>query len=245
MLATGGWSGIRGGLVAAHRGARRLAPENTLAAFRAALALGARALELDVHLTADEEIVVIHDDLLDRTTDATGPVCRFRSGELRDLDAGSWFAPQFAGERLPLLEHVVRLAESSARLLVELKGPGGAALAACVARLVERHDAYDRLSVMSFDLDAAIAAARISPRLRVLAIVGEPLADQLAFVRAAGLGGLNQPARCWSGATIVAFHEQDLVVHGSLVDDPPTLAAFLACGGDLADSDNPACFAPS
>jgi glycerophosphoryl diester phosphodiesterase len=85
----------------AHRGASGFAPENTLAAFRLAERLGAPALELDVHLTADGVPVVLHDDSLDRTTDGRGQVQRLSLAAVRAVDAGRWFAPAFAGERVP------------------------------------------------------------------------------------------------------------------------------------------------
>ena len=91
----------------AHRGASASAPENTLAAFRAAEAAGAAGIELDVHLSADGVPVVIHDETVDRTTDGHGPVAALTLCRLRQLDAGRWFAPAFAGEALPTLEEIL------------------------------------------------------------------------------------------------------------------------------------------
>ncbi|HEV8663384.1 MAG TPA: glycerophosphodiester phosphodiesterase family protein, partial [Candidatus Methylomirabilis sp.] len=105
----------------AHRGASADAPENTLPAFEAALAAGADALELDVHLAADGAIVVIHDITLARTTSGRGFVGRHTLADLKRLDAGSWFGARFAGTAIPTLEEVVTLARGRARLFVELK----------------------------------------------------------------------------------------------------------------------------
>ncbi|MDZ7371315.1 MAG: glycerophosphodiester phosphodiesterase family protein [candidate division KSB1 bacterium] len=98
-------------LVLAHRGASREAPENTLAAFRRAFALGVDGIELDVQLTADGELIVIHDDTVNRTTNGRGRVERKTLAELQALDAGKWFSEQFAGERLPSLAQVLDEAE--------------------------------------------------------------------------------------------------------------------------------------
>ena len=87
-------------LVIAHRGARGVAPENTLAAFQAALDADADGIELDVTRCATGEIVVIHDDTLDRTTNGSGLVADVNFCSLRALDAGSWFGPQFAGQHI-------------------------------------------------------------------------------------------------------------------------------------------------
>jgi glycerophosphoryl diester phosphodiesterase len=93
--------------VIAHRGFSAAAPENTIAAVRAAIAVQADMVEIDVTLTADDSIVVIHDEILDRTTDGKGEVSRFTLAELKQLDAGSWFDPSFAGEPIPTLDQVL------------------------------------------------------------------------------------------------------------------------------------------
>ncbi len=90
--------------VIGHRGAAALAPENTLAGFRAAAAAGARWVEFDVKLTGDGIAVLMHDDTLDRTTDGRGPVARAPLAAIAGLDAGSWFGGAFRGERVPTLE---------------------------------------------------------------------------------------------------------------------------------------------
>lgn len=90
-----------------HRGAKESAPENTLASIREAARQGAGWVEIDVMLTRDQRPVLFHDDRLERTTTGTGPVASQDLGHLRQLDAGSWFAPRFAGERVPTLEEAV------------------------------------------------------------------------------------------------------------------------------------------
>jgi len=108
-------------IVVGHRGWRAAYPENTAAGFEAAIAVGADVLECDIHMTADRECAVIHDETVDRTTDGSGPVSGKTLAELKRLDAGSWFAPRFAGERLLSLEELVELARGRAGLAVELK----------------------------------------------------------------------------------------------------------------------------
>ena len=136
-------------LVIAHRGASGTCPENTLAAFRRAEALGAAMVELDVQLTRDGQVVVIHDLLLDRTTDGTGPVGDRSLEELRVLDAGGWFSRAFAGERVPLLADV--LDAVSLAVNVELKAPVAEGLEARTLAVVEKAGALDRVVFSSFD----------------------------------------------------------------------------------------------
>jgi glycerophosphoryl diester phosphodiesterase len=111
--------------VIAHRGASAYAPENTLAAFRAARELGADWFELDCTLSADGEVVVIHDDTLDRTTSGRGPVDALTFAELQRLDAGSWFGPEFAGEPLPSLAAALALGDAATGVYVEIKRERG------------------------------------------------------------------------------------------------------------------------
>ena len=95
--------------VIGHRGAAARAPENTLAGLRRARELGAAWVEFDVMLTADRVPVLIHDETLERTTTGRGEVARHTAAEIRALDAGGWFAPEFAGERVPTLAEAVAL----------------------------------------------------------------------------------------------------------------------------------------
>jgi glycerophosphoryl diester phosphodiesterase len=111
-------------LLIAHRGGAAEAPENTLAAFRYSLSLGIRWFELDVQMSRDGALVVFHDETLDRTTDGDGPIASLTLDDVRRLDAGSWFGPQYAGERIPLLREVLELcASEGAGVFVELKSP--------------------------------------------------------------------------------------------------------------------------
>ncbi|WP_281166722.1 glycerophosphodiester phosphodiesterase [Paenibacillus ginsengihumi] len=110
-------------LVIGHRGAAGEAPENTLASFRLALEQGADAVELDVHMSADGEIIVCHDATVNRTTDGQGAISTMSTAELRQLDAGRWFHERFAGERLPLLEEAFRLVPDNIMIHVEIKCP--------------------------------------------------------------------------------------------------------------------------
>lgn len=111
-------------VVFAHRGASKYAPENTLASFHKALKMGAQALELDITLSRDGEIVVIHDDTLDRTTNGSGAVADLTLDEIKSFDAGSHFSAEYAGEKIPTLKEVFELVGSEALINIELKNAG-------------------------------------------------------------------------------------------------------------------------
>lgn len=108
-------------LIMAHRGFQSQYPENTIAAFTAAVEAGAQYLELDVSFSKDRQVVVLHDDTVDRTTNGTGPVHEYLLKELKQLDAGSWFHPGFAQERIPTLSEVLDVFAGRVCLNIEIK----------------------------------------------------------------------------------------------------------------------------
>jgi len=107
--------------VIAHRGASAYAPENTLAAFKKAQEMGADWFELDCQLSKDQEVVIMHDETVDRTTNGHGNIRDLTLYELKQLDAGSWKGPEFAGERIPTLAQCLDLAKFKIGVYIELK----------------------------------------------------------------------------------------------------------------------------
>ncbi len=153
--------------VIAHRGFSGAAPENTLASVRAAIEVKADMVEIDVTLTTDGHIVVIHDETLDRTTDGSGDVFRATLAELQELDAGSWFDPSFAGEHIPTLDDV--LAEVEGRILVnvEIKSEAVArGVVTKVASAIREHGMVDQVVVSSFSPMALQEMHSVAPEIR-------------------------------------------------------------------------------
>ncbi len=107
----------------AHRGASAHAPENTMAAFHKGVEMKSDYIEIDVQMTADEELVIIHDTTVNRTTNGTGAVGDLTLEEIRALDAGSWFSEEFAGEKIPTFEEVLDAFRGKVGILIELKSP--------------------------------------------------------------------------------------------------------------------------
>ncbi len=140
-------------MVIAHRGGSRLAPENTLAAFRKAVEVGADAIELDVRLTKDRRVAVFHDRHVDRTTSGSGTVGSLTMAELRSLDAGSWYGREYAGEGVPSLDDVFEELPGEFPVYVEMKsrGPNGFSLARAVVDVVRRYRRWDSTMVASFN----------------------------------------------------------------------------------------------
>ncbi len=144
-------------LIIAHRGYRAKYPENTLASFSAALDIGVKMIELDVMLTRDRKKVVIHDATLECTTDGHGQVNSYTLQELKELDAGSWFHPRFAGERLPALDEVLDLVSDHALLNIEIKSNAYEAhqppdaIEKQVVELVRRKNVLTSVLISSFE----------------------------------------------------------------------------------------------
>ena len=135
-----------------HRGFAARAPENTLASIEAALTAGARAVEFDVHVASCGTPVVIHDETLDRTTDGEGPVLRQSIEQLRTLDAGAWFDPEFAGERIPTLtEALDHVAGRAHHIYPELKGIREPSDVDRMVRIVHDREMSDRTTFISID----------------------------------------------------------------------------------------------
>ncbi|MDQ0228947.1 glycerophosphodiester phosphodiesterase [Metabacillus malikii] len=109
--------------VIAHRGASGHAPENTMASFQKALDMGADYIELDVQMTRDGKLVVIHDPTVDRTTNGTGEVGSFFLNDLQQLDAGEWFSRKYRGQKIPTLEEVLSYFGEKIAFLIEIKNP--------------------------------------------------------------------------------------------------------------------------
>ncbi|HHS97904.1 MAG TPA: glycerophosphodiester phosphodiesterase [Chloroflexi bacterium] len=149
----------------AHRGASAVAPQNTLAAFRRAAELGADGIELDVRLSADGVPVVIHDAVVDHTTDGTGRVADLPLAALKELDAGSWFDPAFAGERIPTLDEVFEEIGDTLLINVELKPEKDRRIGEAVVRRVERHGLFDRVLLSSFDPFILRRVRRLTPHI--------------------------------------------------------------------------------
>ncbi len=154
-------------VVFAHRGARKYAPENTLPSFELAIAQGTDAIELDARLTADGQIVVFHDRMLDRTTNGTGRITEKSLAELRALDAGSPLSGKYRGTKIPLLEEVFEAVGKKTITNLEFKnhGPLGDLLVERVCELVAKCGMQDRILFSSFDARNLRKARELMPRV--------------------------------------------------------------------------------
>ena len=153
-------------IIFAHRGDLAHAPENTLPAFLQALQKGADGVELDVKLTADGHVIVIHDSTLDSTTDGKGRVASSTLEAIRKLDAGKWFNEKFAGTKVPLLEEVFEVVGKDKMINIELKLTNSReGLVVKVCELIKRHNNHSQILFSSFFPSSLKIAAQTLPEI--------------------------------------------------------------------------------
>jgi glycerophosphoryl diester phosphodiesterase len=225
----------------AHRGASVAAPENTMAAFEKAAELGADGIELDLHVSRDGELVVIHDDTLDRTTDGRGPVHQHSLGELMRLDAGRWFGERFAGQRIPKLAEVLDRFAGKVSLALEIKA-GSSVFPGIEEKIVSalrRHGAVAQAAVASFDHHALRRLKEIEPTLRTAALlVGRPVSLP-ALAVPAKVDGLALEASFVTKTEVEACRVAGLQLVVWVVNDPAEMSHFIGLGVDGIITDRP------
>jgi glycerophosphoryl diester phosphodiesterase len=188
-------------MLVAHRGASGHAPENTLAAFRLALEMGADGIELDVHMSRDGEIVVMHDATLNRTTGRRGRVGRKTLWELKALDAGHWFnrsfpekaRAEYEGERIPTLDEVMAMIGRRTRLYIEIKNPRlyPETLGTELLRLVRYHRLRGNVIFLSFDRRFLRKIRTLDDSIPTLLLVSRTLKDPVKSAATLGVGSLG------------------------------------------------------
>ncbi len=178
-----------------HRGTTKFAPENTLAAHDIAVAMGARVIEIDVRMTVDGHFVVMHDARVDRTTDGSGRVDQMALAEIKRLDAGAWFAPEFAGERVPTLREALRNLRGRAGVDIDFKS-GPANSGALLANILDQEGYADGPLVTVFARAHAYNRLKgVSPRY---ALRPHFVSRRIAAAVAAGDGITIMGLRRWS-----------------------------------------------
>jgi glycerophosphoryl diester phosphodiesterase len=227
---------------AAHRGAGKLAPENTLAAMRAGHAHGYRMVEFDVKLSADGVAFLLHDDTLDRTTDGAGRADAMTWSELSRLDAGSWHSSSYAGEPLPTLAAVARWSRAHrVAVNVEIKPmPGrergtGAAVAQDALALWNGAPVPPLLS--SFSESSLQAAREVAPELPRAWLCDDLPADWLARCRSLDCAAIDARHSGLTAKVVADAHAAGLRVATWTVNDPARAAELAGWGVDTIITD--------
>jgi len=214
-----------------HRGAQTDAPENTMAAFRSALAAGVDEVEFDVQLTSDGVPVVLHDATLDRTTDGHGPLRDRTLAEVARLDAGSWSAPQWTGERVPSLDQLCAwIADKPLDLSLEVKQPAPGEGQArdersvpAILAVLREHELIERTVIHAFDHPSIAQALALEPRAATALLYSGPVfAEHLdGAITVPGIAGLHLRWLWVSRELCAAAHARGLYVHAWGLPEPP------------------------
>ncbi|MCY3921662.1 MAG: glycerophosphodiester phosphodiesterase family protein [Chloroflexi bacterium] len=223
-------------LVIAHRTTMGHAPENTLAGVRRALDMGCDGVEIDVRLCADGTPVLIHDDQLDRTTNAIGRIADTTLTELQDVDAGN-------GERIPSLREALELVQGRMLFVVELKvtpGDDVAALSDAVLADIARTDALPWTWLWSFDSEAVIELANFAPPGRRIAhLCLSPTPDIWRIAAEHRLDGISMHGSGLTAENVAACQAHDMATFVWTVNEPPDIQQCIGLGATGIVSDYP------
>ena len=227
----------------AHRGFSSQFPENTLLSFQRALDLGVNRLELDLQLTRDDHLIVMHDRTVDRTTDGSGQTVDLTLRDLKELDAGSWLAPEFAGQRVPTFLEVIESLASSTIFVVELKFVGNDGIQG-VIDLIDRTDLSDRVVISSFDLEKLPTVKTLAPDLPTTALLkpdGTSPQEKIDLAGKLGIDTLGPRCTEVTRELIEAAHAAGLLVRawGLARDQGEEMTRLIDLGIDGMTTDCP------
>lgn len=233
--------------VQAHRGASAIAPENTIAAFRAAAEAGAKWVELDVALSADGTLVVIHDDSVDRTSSGKGSLGDLTGAEIGALDAGSWFDAKFGGEHIPTLaETITALGELGLNANVEIKQhkhhKSLDQLVQAVQADISRRAAQTQIMISSFDPEALKAMHALEPKLEMAMLWGRPPEDWAEQLAAIPATTIHMHFKALSIGLLEETTKRGIKVRAWTCNDPVQLVSFWGAGLAGVITDDPKVF---
>ncbi|MDM5157487.1 glycerophosphodiester phosphodiesterase [Bacillus sp. DX1.1] len=229
-------------LIFAHRGVKGTHPENTMIAFQEAERIGAHGIELDVHLSKDGELIVIHDETVDRTTNGTGLVSEKTVAELQLLDAGSHKDISFHEAKIPTLREVfIWLSTTNLQLNIELKTDviHYQGIEEKVIDLVREYHLSNQIIFSSFNHDSVALLAQVAPEISRAILYDEPLADPLAEAKKREANGLHPNFKLLTKEFIQTAQQQGYVFRPYTINEYNDLQTMIDYGVDVIITDWP------
>jgi glycerophosphoryl diester phosphodiesterase len=218
-----------------HRGIPHLAPENTMASFKLALEKGAGGLETDIQMTKDGELVLIHDETLERTTNGTGLVASHTLAELRALDAGSRFSPDFKNEKIPTLREFLEFV-SGRELLINIEIKSGVVLYPGIERklieMLREFNMRDNVIISSFNHYSLVTCKELDDGLKTGILYMAGLVDPWIYAKRINADALHPLFYAVRSETIGGMKESGLLLNPWTVDDPKAMRGMVALGVD-------------
>lgn len=219
------------GVIVGHRGNSSIAPENTMPAFVSTTRSGAEYFEIDITLTQDGVPVVIHDDTVDRTTDGTGAVRDLTLEQVRALDAGSWFAPAFAGTKIPTFDEVLTyVANGGTDVVIEYKGDWSVEDTQMTVDMIEAAGVQNRVFAQSFSATSVANFAAVAPDLPVGYLTGGIDAVIIDTAQQIGADAVNPSSA--TAESVALAHDAGLGVFVWTQDSADAWASLTAMGVD-------------
>jgi glycerophosphoryl diester phosphodiesterase len=241
-------------LIMGHRGARYVVPENTQAAYELAMEVGVDCIELDVHLSKDDALIVMHDATLDRTTDGVGEIRDWTLAELRALNAAATYEGErdYGVQRIPTLQDVYDLVQGRIQINIEIKtdsrGKRYPGMEEKLIEVIERNQAADYTIISSFDFPTLECARSLAPALGIYGIVSKEYFQKI---------DVDDPARVVEGFIRQGFHwvavnkafltkelahdltSAGITVHTWVINDVAEMWSFVDMGIDVITTDRP------
>lgn len=228
-------------LAIGHRGALGHAPENTMASLEKGVQLGCDLVEVDIHMSRDGELVVMHDPNVARTTNGRGRLKDMTLAEIKELDAGGWFSPDFRGERVPTLDEVLAWAKNRIDLVIEIKGdplPAPGIEEKLVGKL-HAFDMVDHVDVISFHHTSVRRVKELDSDITTGILIVGGLVDPVAAARAALADSVRPNKEHLTPEAVRQLHDAGLMCHAWVVNDEATLEYLVKMGIDSFGVDFP------
>ena len=218
-------------MVIAHRGASSYAPENTFSAFDLAVQMGAHHIELDVHLSSDGHVVVIHDDTVDRTSNGNGPVSSYTLAELKQLDVSSWFGTEFQGEQIPNLDDVLARYKGKVHVHIEIKGES-VELSKRTVDVIRNRGMGEQVTITSFQKERLDEVRRYAPELATAWLVAIVRSSVIEQARELGVNQLCPLANLVTAKLVERIHKEGLTVRAWGVKTEKLMQKVVHSGAD-------------
>jgi len=224
---------MREPLIIAHRGASAYGPENTMDSFRKAITMGADGIEVDVHLSMDGELIVCHDEKVDRTTNGKGFIKDLTLEEIKKLDAGSWFSYEYSREEVPTLEEVIILIKESGLMLnIELKsGPiFYTGIEKKVIDLICKYGLEEKVIISSFNHYSLIEIKRINEKIKTGVLYMAGLVEPWTYAQKINADAIHPFFYSVIPEVIIGCMKNNILINPFTVDDEPYLTAMVIAG---------------
>lgn len=227
--------------VIAHRGGKKWAPENTVAAFKKCLENGIDGIELDIHRCKTGELVVVHDENLSRTTSGSGIVKDKTWDELQKLSAGSWFSPEFKDEKIPLLADVLKLIDGKLLLNIEVKNAptAYAGIEDDLLKLLQSYKYPEKILISSFDHELIKRIHDKAPQYKVAFLNDGILVDLKGYAKKIGAHAWNPAFGDVRADSVKQAHDAGVQVNVWTVNKPEDWQSAIEIGVDGICTDDP------